>query len=286
LDWNASLPALLIVLTLTGLVILLVVAGPRGRRARGLVLFFGVLWAAVTLLPLFATYVSPRHLYLPGVGIAIALAILLFPPEGDGVRLGTTRMVLAGLLLWVYGTTQLDYTRRWAGSGDVSQAVHDDLSRRLADLPESAMVILTGVPNFAPDARTPLWNFALPFALQPPYLAEDLYARRQVLESPDIYCCPAGVWWTRKHALLAALVEGPEDESVPLTLLHWNRRRRTFAVHRAAPRRAEVRAAMERALGGRFESTGPVTSEQANRLLAALDSEIRFTEGAPGDEEP
>jgi hypothetical protein len=156
----------------------------------------------------------------------------------------------------------------------------------MAEIPDGGVVILTGIPNFAPDARTPLWNFALPFALQPPYLPEDLYARHQVLESPDVYCCPAGVWWTRKRPILTALVEGPEDEGAPLTLLHWNRRRRAFAVHRAVPRRAEIRTAMERVLGTPFESASPVTSEQANRLLAALESEIRYTEGAAAEEEP
>ena len=240
----------------------------------------------MTLLPLFATYVSPRHLYLPGVGVAVALAVALFPPEGAGVRLGTTRVVLAGLLLGVYGVTQLGYARRWAGAGEVSRAVHLDLQRRMAAIPEDAVAVLTGIPAFAADARTPLWIFALPFALQPPYIPEDLYRHRQVLESPDVYCCPPAVWWTRKRPILVSLVAGPDDEGVPLTLLHWNRRRRTFAVHRAVPRRAAVRTALERVTGAPFESMGPVTTDQANRLLAALDSEIRYTEGSPGEDDP
>ena len=286
LDWNASFPAMLIVLTLAGLLVVLVAAGSRGHRARALLLFFGVVWPGLTLLPLFATYVSPRHLYLPGVGMAVALAIALLPPEGTGVRLGRTRIVMTVLLLGVYGMTQFGYAHRWAGTGEVSRAVHLDLPRRMSTIPQDGVVVLTGIPAFAADARTPLWIFALPFALQPPYLPEDLYRHRQVLESPDVYCCPAAVWWTRKQPILASLVAGPDDEGVPLTLLHWNRRRRTFAVHRAVPRRAAVRTALERIVGAPFESKGPVTSDQANRLLAALDSEIRYTEGSPGEDEP
>lgn len=285
LDWNASFPALLIVLTVAGLLFVLVAAGAGGRRARALLLFFGVVWPGLTLLPLFATYVSPRHLYLPGVGVAVALAIALLPPEATGVRRGRTRLVLAVLLLGVYGMTQFGYARRWAGTGEVSRAVHLDLPRRMSSIPPEAVVVLTGIPAFAGDARTPLWIFALPFALQPPYLPEDLYRHQQVLESPDVYCCPAAVWWARKQPIFASLLAGPDDEGVPLTLLHWNRRRRTFAVHRAIPRRAAVRTALERVVGAPFESGGPVTSDLANRLLAALDAEIRYTEGSPGEDE-
>jgi hypothetical protein len=260
--------------SLLALAFLLLRGGEAFRRARALFLFFGVLWPAVTFVPLLLTYPSPRHLYLPLAGTALALAVGLLPPSAE-VHVTRTRLVWALVLLGLHAVLLVQHEARFAAAGRISRALLEDLSDRLSELPPGEVVVLSNLPSSARDRRTEIWSYALPFALQPPHRPQDLYSRYRILESPDVYCCAPGVWWARKRELVLSLVSGPSEEPLSLALLHWIPRRRELAMSRGTLTRAALRQTVTAALGGAPEAIGTMTRERAERLLRGLADAIR-----------
>ena len=281
LDGLSTLGAGFVLGSLLALAILLLRGGAAWRRARAVFLFFGVLWPAVTFLPLLVTYPSPRHLYLPLAGTAVGLAVALLPMERAGLRVSRPRLAWAVVLLGFHAALLVRQEQKWAAAGRVSRELVEGLSSRLTELPPGQLVVLSGVPSVAADRRTQVWSYALPFALQPPHLATDLYSPHRFLESPDLYCCPPGVWWERKRASVLSLVAGPEADDEELTLLHWNARRRAVVVRRARLGRGTLRETIEAALGQPPEDALVMTRERADRLVLGLAASIRHAAAPP-----
>jgi hypothetical protein len=69
-------------------------------------------------------------------------------------------------------------------------------------------VVVVGIP--AKDGDRSLWSWALPFALQKPFVAENLYDQFEFLEYPRVYCCP-DQWWAAKEATFMALINTPME---------------------------------------------------------------------------
>jgi hypothetical protein len=169
--------------------------------------FFGPLWYAITIAPMVVTYLSARHLYITSAGLSIAIASLILPgqPAEDGRRT-RTRLAMAGLLVALYAVASISNVSTWIASGIDSQQFASAVPRLLHSVPRGSLV-LVGVPEWHRDGW--FWSWATPFALQPPFTAEDLYEKFDIVERAPVYCCPPDQWWAARKPALMALLDSP-----------------------------------------------------------------------------
>jgi hypothetical protein len=175
-------------------------------------LFFGAAWYAITIAPMVVTYLSARHLYVTSAGLSIALAALLLPGHAVEERGRTrTRIAMSGLLVALYAVASIWNVSTWVTAGIESQRFTAATSRLLASVPEGSVVLMI-VPERHRDGW--FWSWATPFALQPPFTAEDLDKRVRIIERPPVYCCPLDQWWAARKPTLMALMESPTPQPV------------------------------------------------------------------------
>ena len=178
------------------------------RRLR----FFGIAWYLVTIAPMVVTYPSARHLYITSAGLSIALASLLLPGTPTEQRRRTRiRMAMAAILIALYGVASSWNVSAWVASGIESKRFASALPRVLHSIPRGS-VVLVDVPERRGDGW--FWSWAMPFALQPPFTAEDLYGEFKIVERPMVYCCLPDQWWAAKKATVMALVDSPAPQHV------------------------------------------------------------------------
>jgi protein O-mannosyl-transferase len=214
----------------------------RAAQARAVrVVLMGAAWYAVTLLPLAVTYASLRHLYLPSVGIAIVVAVVVLPATEAGVRATPLRLATAALLVALSADGLVRRVGEWAAAGAVSRALRAEAVRLAPSIPDGSLLVLEGIP--AHTGKAFVWQWALPFALQPPFVAPDVYGRFRVLEPLDVYCCPAAAWWQRKGPIVDALVHGAADE--PVVVLRWRGDERRLQLEQRRLAGADVRRLAE-----------------------------------------
>jgi hypothetical protein len=266
---------------------LLYAARRRFARAIALVVFFGPVWYGLTVLPLLVTYRAARHLYLPSAGIAVALALLILPTCDEGrPRRSVLRLALAALLAMVYATLLVGQNGRWLAAAALARQSRADLAAIASGLPAGSTVVIDNLEGFRPGGTVYFWRWSLPFALRPPFVAADLYAPLRVLEPPEVYCCPASVWWRDKRAFVAALVEGPPEEAVEISLVHWNEHRGELVRRSGRPTRGRLRLYVERALAGPVAACDSMDPRKAERLLNALATAVRQSPGSTGSDVP
>ncbi len=261
---------------LAALVALLLLLRERGtlKRLAPSLVFFGVLFYAATTAPLLLTYVSSRHLYLPSAGVAIAAGLVLFPSvRATSVRGLALLATLAALAPGLY-----ERQRPWIEAGEASRRIRAEIERVTRDLPLGATVVLSGIPATAGDVL--VWRAALPFALEPPFVARNLAGTLRLIESPDLYCCPAVQWWQRRAATLSALETGDPDEHVTLHLLEWRAAAARLTRRDVLLQRGAWRARLERA-GLTPSQRGPGLHDGV-RLVAALAQAARSAPRARG----
>jgi hypothetical protein len=182
------------------------------RRSRGngpstaaLLLFFGPVWWVIGVAPAAAAgYESPRHVYLAAAGWAVTLGIafdvLWRAREGRAWRRAC--LAAAAVVLGAYGV------QLWQGV-----RAYIDITAEGRHHPAGSLVIV-GVPRRS-------WDWALPFALQPPYARVDLTKRDHVIWPWALNCCfPSWPGYTRRA--LAAWSSGPAAHSV--VLMRWDER--------------------------------------------------------------
>jgi hypothetical protein len=244
----------------------------RHRRAGEatvlLVGFFGLVFPVVTHLPLVVTYLSPRHLYLPGAGLAIAAGAALFPREAaiTGTHRTLPRMALLLLLLATFVPALRHGQRAWRTASEISRQARRGIEAASRKLPRGALLVVAGVP--AERDGTLVWRFALPFALQPPFAADDLERSRTLIEVPDLYCCPLEQWWRVRMPPLIRLLEGDPRSRIDIHLAEWSPGRVTL--YRGRPRRRLVRGLVEEALGKPLTEQTAGTLEEARAVVARL----------------
>lgn len=245
--------------------------------------FLGGALYGLTLAPLLVTYSSARHMYLPSVGVAGTLGLLLFPVSDVAPRRAGRLALLAALgLALVFGWQLSEAQARWTDAGALAGRARQQLEERLRPLPAGTTLVVAGLPS----SQGPLlvFKFALPFALQPPFAAKDTYTPYRVIEAPDVYCCPLRRWWQDKRGLLESLMVGDPQEPLELALAHWNERRGEVVVRQGRPTRGLVRRLVERALGAPWDATVEPDDQAAQRLVGALAESVRV--GGPATPSP
>lgn len=186
-----------------------------GTRFRAL-LFFGPVWWAIGVAPiLVAGYESPRHVYLASAGWAIVLAMVLDLAMADDsprqVRQAVPTVAVIVVSLYAVGLQRA--VREWNAIAAVSKTAVADLEREVLGTPPGALFIV--------DAPIRSWEWALPFAAQPPFASEDLTRRAAIVSPMRLHCC-RGQWFADTRATLEGwMARGP---GAPVVALRWTLR--------------------------------------------------------------
>jgi hypothetical protein len=185
-----------------------------GRRDPLKLFYFGPLWWAIGIAPvLVAGYSSPRHVYLAAAGWAIALGIAL-----DDVRAvaraprlrRAIAMTSVAVLAW-YGVGLVRSVREWGVIANVSHKAVLDLRSTALTLPEGSLV-LAGVPRRS-------WEWALPYAVRPPFVSTELDHRVFVISPRESSCCPTQWFAATRQAIEGWSAGGSRDVALAL---RWN----------------------------------------------------------------
>jgi hypothetical protein len=218
-------------------------------------LFFGPAWYAVTISPMVVTYASARHLYLTAAGLSIAAALLILPETHGRLK---SRLLLLACLLLLYGTAAVRSLRPWTENGTDSAAIWPALSARLSAIPPGSTVFLS-VPTIRRNLH--FADFALPFALQPPFAGQDPYRKLAIVEESETYCCPRAQWWTRAQSVLSSL-----REAQPVYLISADSSLSQRRVP-AAELRQQIEKALSRSLDVRVPEIGAADLDRLSRIL-------------------
>ncbi len=190
----------------------LLAPGQAGRPVVYRLAFFGAAWYGITIAPMVVTYLSARHLYITAAGLSIAVASLVLPGGLVEERRRTNmRVAMAGLLIVLYAVASIWNVSNWVASGIESQRFASAIPRMLKPVPRDS-IVLVAVPEWHRDGW--FWSWATPFALQPPFTADDLYERFRIVEAAPVYCCPPDQWWAARKATIMGLMNSPVPQQV------------------------------------------------------------------------
>ncbi len=178
-----------------------------GRR----LLYFGPVWWALGVLPIaVAGYHSPRHVYLAAVGWAVVLGIALEAAWSarPGVMWRRAVATSAALVLLGYVVPLYRSVVDWREMADVSHTVARDVRDAALSAPPGSLIVV-GAPGRS-------WEWALPFAVRPPYQSTDLRARVVIISPRALSCC-SGPWYEEtRQAIRAWSLGGGRDSAVAL----------------------------------------------------------------------
>jgi len=184
------------------------------RHAPAMVLYFGPCWWLLCLAPLVVVgYESTRHVYLASVGWAIILGLVfhaIWHLRHAAARYATLT-ASAGLLVFYTAGLRAEVAQ-WHVRASVSQKVVEDLEREALSTPEGSLLIVGAPPRS--------WEWALPFAAQPPFTRTDL-AERVSIVSPVLLDCCRDQWMARTRRILHTW---SQRDSAPAVALRWDAR--------------------------------------------------------------
>jgi hypothetical protein len=146
-------------------------------RTQGVLLGLG--WFAVTWMPV-ATLLRTQYMFLPSVGVALALGGLLGPLLDDARRRGQTALCLAAALaaaLWVLyaGNALLAQLKLWEAGGQITRSVLEQSGPMLRRAPAGTVVYFEGLPV---NIGVPVFQHGVGHALRLHLGREDLDAMR------------------------------------------------------------------------------------------------------------
>lgn len=186
----------------------------RSPQLADVMLFVGPLWWIIGVAPVaVAGYESPRHIYLAAAGWGLTLGAMFDVVRswrpGTAWRYACTAAALG--CLSVYTVQLADGIHEYRDLAAVSHQAVQGVRAEVLNGPQGGLVIV-GVPG-------PSWDWALPFAVRPPYTRTDLTSRAFIVSPRALHCC-SGQWFndTRRH--LRNWSTGPAQEAV--TLLRWS----------------------------------------------------------------
>ena len=232
----------------------------QGLRAIPEILYFGIVWFFVTGLPLLAAAPDPRHLYLPAVGPCIAIAFLAMPTSlilRKGA--GYSRLIGCVLMVLLFALALRKENHTWIQAGDTSEKVTKQMEAAIAAMPEKSLLIV----------QSPGGAF-LPFALQPPFTATDLYLHVQIIEPPENSSLPALQWWQKNRQILQDELSGAPDEPIEIHLLAWDDATASLRqTSRSLPREA-LQSSLTQTLGANPLSQESITDDRDDEFMGAL----------------
>jgi hypothetical protein len=235
--------------------------GDAIRRAA----FFGVAWYAITIAPMVVTYVSARHLYITAAGVSIAIASLVLPAGAtEDHRRRRIRATMGGSLVALYAVAAIWNVSNWVASGLESYRFASTVARLPQSIPRGS-IVLVNVPEFYREGW--FWSWAAPFALQPPFIDEDLNQTFRMVERPPTYCCPPDQWWAARKAAVAALLDGKAAQEVAYVEFVPNGNPR---VHRRTVNGPLLKQQIEAALKKPLDAITTMTPEEATALSLVL----------------
>jgi hypothetical protein len=148
----------------------------RGARRTAAVLFFGGVWFFVTVFPLTGVvYFSPRHLYFPTVGLALAVGLAC-----AGAR---WRAVTGGVLVAWCAFAHVAAVRPWQRAAALSRDALAALDREVAAAAPGVLVLTAAPETFG---SVLFWAWSSPECVGAPFLAHPL-APDRVIERPANY---------------------------------------------------------------------------------------------------
>ena len=124
--------------------------------------------------------------------------------------------------------------------------------------------------NFGQTKRAFVWGWVLPYALQPPFTAEDHYARVRIIEDGILYCCLLEQWWRKAREGLISSWQGEPSEQVEVHRLSWDDRTESVQWTKRRIAKGELRASVEKILGKPLESAESADEIMTQRLMAGL----------------
>lgn len=176
--------------------------------------YFGLVWWWLGVLPVaVAGYESPRHAYLAAAGWAILLACgLTVARRSSPTRLRRAVVATAACLVLAFYAWRLQRAvGHWSSRSAVAGKATSDLARESAAAPDHALLIV-GVPVAS-------WEWALPFAAQPPFAPTDATTRISIISPRALYCC-RGQW----PDTVRDAVRNWRQHPGPVVVLQWNDR--------------------------------------------------------------
>ena len=214
---DAPAVAVWLLLALVGAAWLLLRRAPGGRSGdlgRNL-LYFGPVWWAIGVLPIaVAGYHSPRHVYLAAVGWAIVLGVVYDAACRHRASTMWQRGVrIAAAAVAVFYLVPLALSvREWNRTAAVSQQVVRDVRAAVLGAPEGTLIVI-GAPGRS-------WEWALPFAVRPPYQRTDLRSRAFIISPRALSCCTAP-WFEETRQTIRNWSAGAARDSV--IAMRWDR---------------------------------------------------------------
>jgi hypothetical protein len=200
----------LVLAIVLGAAVAAIVPSARGRAS--VFLYYGPVWWLIGIAPVaVAGYSSPRHVYLAAVGWALVLAMVLEYWLAAPPRVRRAAIAVALAVLAVHGVQLRQSVREWSTIADVSaQAVRDVRAAALA-APDGSLLVV--------GAPTRSWEWALPFAVQPPFTRTDLGDRVTIVSPRALSCCRQQ-WFDDTRAALQRWSTGPNRDVV--VALRWD----------------------------------------------------------------
>lgn len=136
--------------------------------------FFGGVWYLVSVFPLTGvSYFSPRHLYFPSAGLALAVGLACAGRPW--------RSVLGFAFVLGCAAGHVAAVKPWRASAHVSSAAISRLEQELARAPGGTIAV-TAVPEIFRGVW--LWSWASPACVQPPFVT---HPPAQVIERQGNY---------------------------------------------------------------------------------------------------
>jgi hypothetical protein len=161
----------------------------------------------ITVGPLLVTYFSPRHLYLPSAGLALACAALFDLLTKDRRPAWRAACAVAAVLLLAGDAAALQrHNRHWNDAARASHALATEAQRIARSAPPGSLLVID-VPWRTRHAF--VWGWAVPFTMQPPFAEEDLTRRVSVVSHYWAYCCPQPAWLADLRGQVGAWSERP-----------------------------------------------------------------------------
>lgn len=202
-------------LALVAIIGLFIAIRRRPEMTRALI-YFGPVWWVIGIAPiLVAGYSSPRHVYLAVVGWAITIGTafdVMWTMRGSAVIARRAAIAFGALIAAVYLAGLRHEIHEYNRSADVSHGVVRDV-HALAVAAKPGTLVIVGAP-----VRS--WEWALPFAVQPPFVDTDLRSRVHIISPRALTCC-SNVWYDETRQ---ALQDWSASDSRDLVVaLRWDR---------------------------------------------------------------